>query len=171
MDVVINILPTARVWVFGDSVDTDQLAPGAYMKFGIDVIAAHCMEGQLPEFAAAAKPGDIAIAGRNFGCGSSREQAVAALKHLGIAAVIAQSFAGLFYRNTVNLGLLALRADDALTLADDAISAVDPRRGEILSRSGRVACDPVPEFLLDIIAAGGLLPHLKLRAMHSYGNT
>ena len=152
------------MWVLGDNIDTDQLAPGAYMKFAIDVIAAHCLEAQWPDFAATVKPGDIVVAGRNFGCGSSREQAVAALKHLGIQAVIAQSFAGLFYRNTVNLGLLALRADHALTLADQTIETIEPSLGEIHCRACSIACDPVPDFLLEIINVGGLLPHLKRRS-------
>lgn len=169
MNAILSVSASARVWVLGDNIDTDQLAPGAYMKFAIDVIAAHCLEAQMPEFAASVKPGDILIAGRNFGCGSSREQAVAALKHLGIQAVIAQSFAGLFYRNAVNLGLLALRAEHALTLANQNIQKIDPSRGHICCRSLRIDCDPVPDFLLDIINVGGLLPHLKRRALRSDG--
>ena len=100
-----------RTWVLGDNVDTDVITPGRYMKFGIEEIAKHCLEPVLPSFAKQVKPGDIVVAGRNFGAGSSREQAPAALKHLGIAALVAESFAGLFYRNSLNLGLPAGQAD------------------------------------------------------------
>ena len=96
---------TGRTWVFGDDINTDLLAPGAYMKFGIEEIARHCMEAVDPSFAARVRPGDIVIGGRNFGAGSSREQAVEVLRHLGVSAVVAPSFAGLFYRNGFNLGL------------------------------------------------------------------
>ena len=89
-----------RAWVLGDNVDTDVITPGKYMKFGIEDIAKHCLEPVLPEFSKQVKPGDIVVAGRNFGAGSSREQAPAALKQLGVAALIAESFAGLFYRNS-----------------------------------------------------------------------
>jgi len=89
-------LPNCRVWRLGADVDTDVLAPGAYMKHGLDIIAVHCLESLRPEFASQVKPGDVVVAGPNFGIGSSREQAAAALRHLGIAAVIAPSFGGLF---------------------------------------------------------------------------
>src|SRR5712691_5724184 len=97
-----------RAWVFGDDIDTDVLAPGKYMKFDLDEIAMHCLESVDPTFANSVKPGDVLVAGRNFGAGSSREQAPAALKHLGIAALVAESFAGMFYRNALNLGLPAV---------------------------------------------------------------
>jgi 3-isopropylmalate dehydratase small subunit len=97
-----------KAWVFGDNVDTDVLAPGRYMKLPIEEIAKHCLEAIDSSFAASVQPGDIVVAGRNFGAGSSREQAPAALRHLGVAALVAESFAGLFYRNALNLGLLAL---------------------------------------------------------------
>ena len=89
----------ARIWKLGDDIDTDALAPGRYMNAPINVFTSHCLEVARPEFPAEVKPGDIVVAGANFGMGSSREQAVEALKHLGIAAVIAISFAGIFYRN------------------------------------------------------------------------
>jgi 3-isopropylmalate/(R)-2-methylmalate dehydratase small subunit len=101
--------PTAqRVWRVGADIDTDALAPGAYMKFGIDEIARHCLQRVRPEFAAQARPGDVLVAGPNFGIGSSREQAAAALVRLGIAAVVAPSFNGLYFRNAFNVGLLLL---------------------------------------------------------------
>lgn len=90
-----------RAWVFGDNIDTDVLAPGLYMKGSIAELARHCLEAVDPRFAAEARPGDIVIGGRNFGMGSSREQAVMALRELGVGAVIARSFAGIFYRNAL----------------------------------------------------------------------
>jgi 3-isopropylmalate/(R)-2-methylmalate dehydratase small subunit len=103
---------SGRVFLLGDDVDTDQLAPGQYMKGGLDMLAAHCLESARPDFAGSVKPGDVIVAGKNFGMGSSREQAAEALKHLGLAGVVAKSFAGIFYRNALNLGLPVLVADD-----------------------------------------------------------
>ena len=97
-----------RAWVFGDDISTDAIAPGRYMKSDIAEMAKHCLETVDPEFAKSVRFGDVLVAGRNFGVGSSREQAPAALKHLGIAALVAESFAGLFFRNSLNLGLPAL---------------------------------------------------------------
>ena len=91
-----------RAWKLGDNLDTDMLAPGRYMKFSIDEIARHCLEDVLPQFATTVKPGDVVTGGRNFGVGSSREQAPQALKVLGVAAIVAVSYAGLFYRNALN---------------------------------------------------------------------
>ena len=85
-----------KAWVFGDNLDTDVIAPGRYMKFGIEEIAKHCLESVSPAFATEVKRGDIVVGGRNFGVGSSREQAPEALKHLGVSVLIAESFAGLF---------------------------------------------------------------------------
>jgi 3-isopropylmalate/(R)-2-methylmalate dehydratase small subunit len=96
-----------RVWRLGCDIDTDALAPGHAMKHGLDVIAKHCLESVRPEFAAAARAGDVIVAGPNFGIGSSREQAASVLVHLQVAAVIAPSFSGLFFRNAFNVGLLA----------------------------------------------------------------
>jgi 3-isopropylmalate/(R)-2-methylmalate dehydratase small subunit len=107
-----------KVWRFGADIDTDQLAPGAYMKLGIDDIARHCLEAVRPEFAASVRPGDVMAAGPNFGIGSSREQAAAALVTLGVKAVIAPSFSGLFFRNAFNLGLLLLTCREAEQLRE-----------------------------------------------------
>ena len=153
-----------KAWVFGDDVDTDAITPGRYMKFGIDEIARHCFEAMDPSFAAKVKPGDIIVAGRNFGAGSSREQAPEALKHLGVAALVAESFAGLFYRNAINLGLPALVCAEAKRIrAGDALS-IDMDEGTIeLGTGERLACEPIPAFLMEIIRDGGLVPHLEKR--------
>ena len=98
----------ARVWRLGADIDTDVLAPGAYMKHGLEVIGWHCLEAVRQDFASGVKSGDVIVAGPNFGIGSSREQAAGVLRHLGVAAVIAPSFSGLYFRNAFNLGLLLL---------------------------------------------------------------
>ena len=149
-----------RVWRFGADIDTDVLAPGAYMKHGIDVIAQHCLESVRPEFAAQVKAGDVLVAGPNFGIGSSREQAAGALVQLGVRAVIAPSFSGLFFRNAFNLGLLLLTCEQALQLQEGERVHFD---GQQLVRSDntKLPCAPIPEFLMDMVQAGGLLNLLK----------
>lgn len=157
--------PTShRVWKLGADIDTDQLAPGAYMKLGIEGIAPHCLEGVRPEFAGQVRPGDVIAAGPNFGIGSSREQAAGALVHLGVRAVIAPSFSGLYFRNAFNLGLLLLTCPEAEALQDGEPITLDLQTLKVHTASGRtLACDPIPDFLLDMVAAGGLLNQLRRR--------
>ena len=153
-----------RVWKFGPDIDTDALAPGAYMKLGIEGIAPHCLEAVRPEFAAQVQPGAVIAAGPNFGIGSSREQAVAALVHLGVKAVIAPSFSGLFFRNAFNLGLLLLTTPDAEQLAEAEQVELDLQTLTLRRPSGQqLVCQPIPGFLLDMVAAGGLLNQLRQR--------
>lgn len=154
-----------KAWIFGDNVDTDVIAPGRYMKYGIDEIARHCMEALDPTFAATINRGDVVVAGRNFGAGSSREQAPEALKHLGVAALIAESYAGLFYRNAINLGLPALVCAQAKRIrAGDEVS-VDAQAGRIENHTTRetLPAEPIPAFLMQIVRDGGLLAHLEKR--------
>jgi len=152
-----------KAWVLGDNVDTDVIAPGRYMKFGIEEIARHCLESVEPRFAGEVKAGDIVVGGRNFGVGSSREQAPEALKHLGVSALIAESFAGVFYRNAINLGLPAVVCAQAKRINAGDELAVDLERGRIENRTTgeTLACEAIPPFLLAIIRDGGLLPHLE----------
>jgi 3-isopropylmalate/(R)-2-methylmalate dehydratase small subunit len=154
-----------RAWVVGDNLDTDLIAPGRYMKFGIGEIARHCLESVDPAFAANVRPGDVLVAGKNLGAGSSREQAPEALKHLGIAALLAESFAGLFYRNAINLGLPAVVCADAKRIRPGDALAVDFEAGRIENRTTgeRLACEPIPAFLMQIVRDGGLLAHLEKR--------
>ncbi len=153
-----------KVWTLGVDIDTDQLAPGAYMKLGIADIAQHCLEGVRPEFASQARAGDVIAAGPNFGIGSSREQAAGALVQLGIKAVIAPSYGGLYFRNAFNLGLLLLTCPRAQELQEGESIALDvPQRAIVRSTGERLAIDPIPDFLLQMVAAGGLLPQLKHR--------
>ncbi len=155
---------TRRVWKFGADIDTDQLAPGAYMKLGIEGIAPHCLEGVRPEFAGQVRPGDVIAAGPNFGIGSSREQAAGALVQLGVRAVIAPSFSGLYFRNAFNLGLLLLTCPEAESLQDGEQITLDLQALQLRTASGRtLPCDPIPDFLLDMVAAGGLLNQLRRR--------
>ena len=151
-----------KVWHVGDDVDTDALAPGAYMQHGVDVIAQHCLENVLPQFALDVRPGDIIVAGRNFGIGSSREQAVAALKHLGVAAVIAPSYGGLFFRNAFNLGLLLITSPDIEMLQDQELLAhVSIGLEATFNPEKQIKTTPIPDFLLDMVRAGGLINQLK----------
>ena len=152
---------SGRTWKLGENIDTDVLAPGRYMKFGIEEIASHCLEDLLPAFASTVKPGDVIVAGRNFGAGSSREQAPQALKHLGVAAVLAPSFAGLFYRNALNLGLPVLVCEAAPGIADNLPCSVDPEAGVVHAGDAQYSCEPIPGFLLAMLRDGGLLPHLE----------
>ncbi len=153
-----------KVWKIGADIDTDQLAPGAYMKLGILDIAKHCLEGVRPEFAAQVQAGDVLVAGPNFGIGSSREQAADALVKLGVKAVIAPSYGGLYFRNAFNLGLLLLTCKDAALIEEGEQVALDISQSAVVRANGqRLACDPIPDFLLAMVQAGGLLPQLKLR--------
>lgn len=156
---------TGRVFLLGDDIDTDQLAPGQYMKGGIEMLAAHCLEGVRPDFAATVSHGDVIVAGKNFGMGSSREQAAEALKHLGVAGVVALSFAGIFYRNAINLGLPVLTGADLGAVSDGARVRLDVEAAtlELPDTEERVALAPLPDNLKALLADGGLVPHLKKR--------
>lgn len=154
-----------KAWLFGDDIDTDVLAPGRYMKLGIEEIAQHCLESVLPSFASSVRKGDVVVAGRNFGCGSSREQAPAALKHLGVAAIVAESFAGLFYRNSLNLGLPALVCRDARRIRQGDEVKLDFERSTIadLGSGETLSFEPIPPHLMEVVRDGGLLAHLEKR--------
>ncbi len=157
--------PGGRVWRCGDNLDTDALAPGQYMKYGIEEIARHCLESLQPEFASQVRAGDVVVAGRNCGTGSSREQAPQALKHLGVAALVAKSFAGLFYRNAINLGLPAVVCAEADRIQAGDRIRVDARAGLIHNhtRGEQLRCEAIPAHLLQLLDDGGLLPHLERR--------
>src|SRR5690606_1264364 len=130
-----------RVWRVGADIDTDALAPGAYMKFGIEEIMRHCLHRVRPEFAASVRPGDVVVAGPNFGIGSSREQAALALVRLGVSAVVAPSFNGLFFRNAFNVGLLLLTCAQADLIAEGETIRLDPAGG----RTGRDGPGPTED--------------------------
>lgn len=156
-----------RAWVFGDDIDTDQLAPGAYMKRPLAELAAHCLEMTDPDFAKSVRPGDVVVVGKNFGMGSSREQAAEALCHLGVQAVLADSFAGIFYRNALNLGLpvMTFEPGERAKIEPGHTLSVDPGSGWVdIRETGDVAyCEEIPPDLLEMVRAGGLVPHLEKR--------
>jgi 3-isopropylmalate/(R)-2-methylmalate dehydratase small subunit len=154
---------SGRVFVFGDNIDTDALAPGRYMKAPIEELAQHCLEAVDPGFASAVRPGDVVVAGRNFGLGSSREQAAQALKVLGVSAVIAKSFGGIFLRNALNLGLPVMVCPEIDDIHPNDRVTVDLARGEITNESRGVVLsgEALPGFLLEMLADGGLVPHLE----------
>jgi len=151
--------------VFGDSVNTDAMAPGSLMKHPIATIASHCLKSVDPSFASTVRPGDVVVAGKGFGIGSSREQAAEALKHLGVAAVLARSFGGIFYRNALNLGLPVLVCAEVEGISAGDLLHVDAATGVIdnKTRGTRLTAAPLPPFLLAMIADGGLVPHLEKR--------
>ena len=150
-----------RVWKFGDDIDTDVIIPGKYLRTkDMQIFAAHAMEGVDPEFAKKVKTGDIIVAGTNFGCGSSREQAPLALKYSGVACVIAKSFARIFFRNAINVGLPLVEADVECQEGDEV--AVDLLKGEVaVSGKSTFEGNRLPDFLLDILTDGGLVAHRK----------
>jgi 3-isopropylmalate/(R)-2-methylmalate dehydratase small subunit len=162
-----------RVWRFGDNIDTDVLAPGLYMKKPIAEMAEHCLEAVDPRFAREVRPGDVVVAGRNFGMGSSREQAAQALLALGVSAILAKSFGGIFYRNALNYGLLALTCAEADRIAAGDRLAIDGVKGEIVvERTGeRLACEPLPPHLLEMIEDGGLVAHLEKKLARKRAGT
>lgn len=158
---------SGTVWKYGDNVDTDAIIPARYLNMSMaEELAQHCMEDIDPGFAGAVKPGDIIVAGENFGCGSSREHAPLAIKGAGVSCVVAKSFARIFYRNAVNIGLPILECPDAVADAEKGdVLTVDVEAGLVTNtRTGKtMPVSPFPPFLMRIIAAGGLVPYTRER--------
>ncbi len=158
-----------RIWRFGDDISTDLIIPGRHLNsYDPDHLAAHAMEGASKDFASEVERGDIILAGSNFGCGSSREQAVTALVHSGISCVIARSYARIFYRNAVNLGLPVFESDEAYqTFTDGETAVVDlDLVAPSLSTAGcaqQVHLSSVPEHVARILEHGGLVPYIRAR--------
>ncbi len=153
-----------RAWKYGDDVNTDVIFPGryTYARMEPEEMAKHALEDLDPNFAKEVKPGDVIVAGKNFGCGSSREQAATCLVAAGVGAVIAKSFARIFFRNAINNGLLALEipeAVDAIQPGDEV--EIDPEAGILRHKGKEYRFPPLPEAVLEILRDGGLIPHLK----------
>jgi methanogen homoaconitase small subunit len=149
-----------RAWIVGDDVDTDVIIPGKYLRTkDLSSLAAHVMEGLDPEFSSKIKKGDLIVAGRNFGCGSSREQAPVALKNAGVAAVVAKSFARIFYRNAINIGLPLVEANVSCVQGD--ILELDLASGIVRIGDSVVQGTRLPDFLLEILQDGGLVAHRR----------
>ncbi len=155
-----------RVWKYGDNVNTDVIFPGkyTYTLTEPEEIARHALEDLDPDFASQVQPGDIVVGGRNWGCGSSREQAVTCLVYAGVGAVVAKSFARIFYRNAINQGLPALTCPEAVdALQHGEIAEIDLDRGIIRCAAGEFQFSPLSPSVRRIIDAGGLIPMLQSR--------
>ncbi len=158
---------TGKAWKYGDNIDTDAIIPARYLNMSTpEELAQHCMEDVDPGFASAVRIGDIIVGGANFGCGSSREHAPLAIKGAGVSCVIADSFARIFYRNAINVGLPILVCPEA---AQDAARSdrltVDLQAGQIINdRTGMVyVTSPFPAFIMKIIQVGGLVPYTQAK--------
>jgi 3-isopropylmalate dehydratase small subunit len=155
----------ARAWKYGDNVDTDVIIPARYLVTGNpEILGAHCLENLDAVFAAEHRPGDIIVGGRNFGCGSSREHAPLAIRGAGVPCVIAASFARIFFRNAINIGLPVYESPEAAAgiQMGDAIR-VDLTAGVIVNetRGERYPVHPLPPFMQEILDAGGLMARLR----------
>ena len=153
-----------KVWKFGNDIDTDIILPGRYLIYtDEEKLAEHCMEGLDAEFNEKFNSGDFIVAGTNFGCGSSREHAPIALKGINAAAVIAESFARIFYRNSTNVGMPLLEAPGITELVEEGDEIeVDMEKGIITSESGKsIEFKKLPPFMLEILEKGGLIEYLR----------
>ncbi len=155
-----------KVWKFGDDISTDLIIPGKYKFKTIDFneLARHAMEGADPGFSSKVSKGDVIVGGNNFGCGSSREQAPVVIKHAGVSAVVAKSFARIFYRNSFNVGLPVIECPELV----DSVSTGDTieillEKGEIIKDGQTFRFKPMPKFLMTILQDGGLVEHYKKR--------
>jgi 3-isopropylmalate/(R)-2-methylmalate dehydratase small subunit len=153
-----------RAHRFGDDVNTDYIIAGRhkFKTLDMDELACHVMEDLDPEFYSRLCSGDFVVAGRNFGCGSSREQAPLALKHAGVAAVLAESFARIYFRNSINNGLPALVCDTSSMCEGDELE-IDLENGKVrdLTSGAEVECTPLPQVMIDILGEGGLVEYVK----------
>jgi 3-isopropylmalate/(R)-2-methylmalate dehydratase small subunit len=153
-----------KIWKYGDNVNTDVIYAGkyTYQQLKPEEMAAKALEDLDPAFAKGVKPGDIIVAGKNFGCGSSREQAAACLRAAGVQAVVAKSFARIYFRNAINLGLPVIQCEeaaDALAAGDEA--EIDFAGGRILAKGRAFTFPPLPASVLGILEAGGLIEWTK----------
>lgn len=156
---------TGKVHKYGADVNTDVIIPARYLNLSQpDELAPHCMEDMDSDFIARVRPGDIIVATTNFGCGSSREHAPLAIKAAGISCVIARSFARIFYRNAINIGLPILECDEAVDKTDSGdLLEVELGTGEIknLTKGKAFLAKPYPEFMLELISSGGLIEYTR----------
>lgn len=149
-----------KVWNFGDNIDTDVIIPGRYLRtFDEKELAVHVLEGERADFTKGVQKGDIMLAGDNFGCGSSRVQAAVAIKAAGVDVIIAKSFARIFYRNAINIGLPVVTAD--IEADDGDILSVDLEEGiiENQTKSTQVEIQPFNDFMFEILSDGGIVEH------------
>jgi 3-isopropylmalate/(R)-2-methylmalate dehydratase small subunit len=157
-------MKSGRVWKYGENINTDVIFPGKYTYSVLDPeeMAGHALEDLDPDFAGSVQPGDVVIAGKNFGCGSSREQAAACLKFAGVQAVIAKSFARIFFRNAINQGLSVIKCSEAVDgISDNEKISIDFSAGKILVGEKVFSFSPLPDSVIGILEAGGLIPYTK----------
>jgi len=153
-----------KVWKFGDNVDTDLIIAARYLNTSEpSALAKHVMEDADPEFVSKMSEGDIIVAGENFGCGSSREHAPIALKYAGVAAVIAPTFARIFYRNSFNMGLPIFELTESAEINEGDTVKVDMEKGEVInvSQAKTYKFTPIPEFMQELVDSGGLIEFAK----------
>lgn len=154
-----------QVWKFGDNINTDYIIPGKYLELTKpEEMAEHAMEGVDPEFPHKMEKGDVIVGGENFGCGSSREHAPLALKYAGVSCVLSKSFARIFYRNSINIGLPALECSNITDVVNqDDIIKVDLKKGIIknMDSGETVTYKPLPGFMVEILELGGLTNYIK----------
>jgi 3-isopropylmalate/(R)-2-methylmalate dehydratase small subunit len=159
------VIITGTIYRFGDDVNTDEIIPARYLNTSdARELAAHVMEDADPQFPAKVQPGDIIVAGKNFGCGSSREHAPLAIKAAGIGCVVAASYARIFYRNALNIGLTIMECPAAAADAQTGhVISIDTAAGRITNRtlSRDYSAKPIPAFMQELIAAGGLMEYVK----------
>jgi len=157
-----RVSANGRAWKFGDDIDTDAIIPGRFLILNNpDELAKHAFEGTRDEFAKNVKEGDVIVGGRNFGCGSSREHAPLALVGAGVKVVVARSFARIFFRNSVNVGVLPVVCPEADKIADGAKITLNLKEGSLEAGGKKYAIEPVPVFMQGIIDAGGLVEYAK----------
>jgi len=155
---------TGKVWKFGDNIDTDLIIAARYLNTSDPhELAKHVMEDADPDFVKKMQPGDIIVAGENFGCGSSREHAPFALKAAGVAAVVAKSFARIFYRNAFNMGLPIFELPDTDKINEGDLISIEMDKGVIVDLNKKVeyTFQPIPEFMQELLACGGLINYAK----------
>lgn len=158
---------TGRVLKYGDNINTDLIAPSPYGPCSREVKIAHAMDGVDLEFSKKVRPGDILVVGKNFGCGSSRETAPYVLKESGISVIIAESFARIFFRNAINIGLPVLTTADVSKINQEDILEVEPISGIIYNQtSGEIfSSTKLPENLIELLQDGGLVEHIKKQSV------
>ena len=159
----INVIK-GKIWIFGDNVDTDIIIAARYLNTSDpDVLAKYIMEDSVPNFYDKISKGDIILAGENFGCGSSREHAPIALKAAGISAIIAKSFARIFYRNSFNIGLPILECDSLDKSKSNDVFTIDMDDGAITNETQNTkhSITPIPEFMQELLNVGGLMEYAK----------
>ncbi|MBW2609227.1 MAG: 3-isopropylmalate dehydratase small subunit [Deltaproteobacteria bacterium] len=160
-----------KVWKFGDNIDTDVIIPARFLNVSDKgELVKNCFTDLRPDFSKGVSQGDIIVGGNNFGCGSSREHAPLAIKESGIAAIVAKSFARIFYRNAFNIGLPILECREAVDpVKENDQIYLDLSTGEIVNRGSgeRFSAKPIPDFMMQIIQAGGLVEYVRTQSINS----